>query len=112
RGADVNVVSKHFLGVTPLHGALFGRQEEAVRILIDGGADVRARRGGKNRPRAGWTPLHYAAAYDLRDVMTMLLERGAEPGARDDAGVTPLDVAVQEGRKEAARLLRKRETRR
>lgn len=109
RGAEVNVVSKHPIGATPLIGALFGRQAEAAMLLIDRGADATARRGGKGWPRAGWTPLHYASAYGFRDVIIKLLERGADPAAKDDAGTTPLDAARDAGHEEAVRLLRKGE---
>jgi len=107
RGADVNAVSRHPLEVTPLHAALFGRRAETARWLIDHGADVRARRGGRGRPRAGWTPLHYAAAYGLVGLIVPLLARGADPGATDDEGRTPLAVAVQDNQNEAAAVLRR-----
>ncbi len=46
RGADVDVVSRHAIGVTALHAALFGRQVEAAKLLIEGGAKLDAKRGG------------------------------------------------------------------
>ena len=61
RGADVNRVATHRIGVTPLHAALFGRQVEAALLLVERGADVTLARGGSGWKRAGWTPLHYAA---------------------------------------------------
>jgi RNA polymerase sigma factor (sigma-70 family) len=106
RGGGVNVVSRHPIGVTPLHAALFGRQVEAARILVENGADVNARRGGgPGVPRAGFTPLHYAAAYGFTDLIRSLLDRGASRRTRDEAGKTPLDVAKEAGQEEAARLL-------
>ncbi len=106
RGASVNVVSKHPIEVTPLIAALFGRRLEAAKILIGSGADVSARRGGKGFPRAGWSALHYAAAYGFLEIVSLLLERGASVTARDESGATALDVASEE----AARLLTRKES--
>jgi RNA polymerase sigma factor (sigma-70 family) len=105
RGADAGVVSRHPIGATPLIAALFGRRVEAARMLIERGADVHRKRGGKGWPRAGWSPLHYAAAYGFADIVAMLLERGASPDARDASGARPLDVAREAGQEEAAGLL-------
>jgi ankyrin repeat protein len=110
RGTGVNIVSRHPIGATPLIAALFGRRVEAARLLIERGADVSAKRGGKSWPRAGWTPLHYAAAYGLVEIVSYLLERGASPQALDDSGASPLDVAREAGQQGAARLLIEKES--
>ena len=108
RGAGVNVVSKHPIEATPLVAALFGRRVEAAKLLIERGADVSQRRGGKSFPRAGWSPLHYAAAFGFLDIASMLLDRGASLDARDESGATPLDVASAEARIE---LITRKESR-
>jgi RNA polymerase sigma factor (sigma-70 family) len=105
RGADVSLVSRHPIGSTPLIGALFGKQVEAAKILIDHGADVSTQRGGRGWPRSGWRPLHYAAAYGFVDVIGALLARGADARAQDDMGRTPVDVAREARQKDAERLL-------
>jgi RNA polymerase sigma factor (sigma-70 family) len=105
READTSIVSRHPIGATPLIAALFGRRVEAARMLIESGADVTRRRGGKGWPRAGWSPLHYAAAYGFLEIVALLLERGASMDARDDSGASPLDVAREAGQEEAAGLL-------
>src|SRR5262249_39998371 len=87
RGAAIDLVSKHPIGVTPLHAATFGRQPETSRLLVESGADVNARRGGAGWPRAGWTPLHYAAMGPLAALIPALLARGADPRAADDEGL-------------------------
>jgi RNA polymerase sigma factor (sigma-70 family) len=108
QGADVDVVSRHPVGVTPLHAALFGRQVGMARLLIESGANVRARRGGKGWPRAGWTALHYVAGYGLLDLIEPLLAHGADPAQTDDEGRTPLRVAIEECQDDAADMLRRR----
>lgn len=106
RGADLNAVAQHPLGVTPLHSALFGRQVDTARLLIDAGADVNARRGGnKGWPRTGWTALHYAAGYGFVELIEPLLARGADCNALDDEGRTPLAVAREEKRAQVVELL-------
>lgn len=111
RGADVNAVARHPLQVTPLHAALFGRQLELARVLIQHGAEVNARRGGKGWPRAGWTPLHYVAAFGMPELIEPLLAHGADLNALDDAGCTPLDAALKNQQAAAADLLRRAGTR-
>jgi RNA polymerase sigma factor (sigma-70 family) len=102
RGAGIDVVSRHPIEATALIAALFGRRVEAARLLIERGADVNLKRGGKGWPRAGWTPLHYAAAYGFDDIVLLLLERGADTRALDDAGNPPIVPAREaEYRKES-----------
>lgn len=106
-GANINAVSKNGLGVTPLHAALYGRRVEMAKRLLAFGADVTARRGGKNIPRAGWTALHYAAGYGFVELIAPFIESGADLDARDEEGRTPLRVAIEEGQAKAAEILRR-----
>ncbi len=107
-GANVNAVARHPLQVTPLHAALFGRQSDTARLLIRHGAGVNARRGGKGWPRAGWTALHYAAAFGLIELIEPLLAHGADLNAPDDAGGTPLRAARENRQDSAAEILRRK----
>jgi ankyrin repeat protein len=77
---------KDRLNNTPLHYAALYGSTDAVRILLDRGADVKAR----NKSDA--TPLIYGA-YNF-DKARMLVEKGADVNARSAAGMTPLLVAV------------------
>ena len=105
RGADVNSVSRHPMNVTPLHAALFGRQADAVNLLIASGADVRPKRGGKGWPRAGWTALHYAAGLGFVDLARTFIEHGASLEAVADDGKTALKVAMEAGHHDIVGLL-------
>ena len=83
-GPAVNAPGR--LGLTPLmYAAAFG-SHEALEILLDKGADVKAK-----DPRDS-TALHYAAWNAART--NLLLSRGADPNALSKLGRTPLLVAA------------------
>ena len=65
---------------------------ELVDVLIDAGADL---------DRA----LNLAACWNLADLCSQLLAAGADPTARADAGVTPLESAAMHSSIEAADVL-------
>ncbi len=56
------------------------------------------------RSSGGMTPLQKAAQNGNLEVCRLLLEKGADVAARDDAGKTPLGYAI-EGKHEAVALL-------
>jgi len=88
-------------GFTPLALACFFGRPEAARLLIEGGADVRA----AARNAMGVTGLHAAAAARSVPIARMLLEHGADANARQQMGYTALHAAAQHGDAELAELL-------
>ena len=74
-------------GWSALHAASQGTSVEAVRLLLDRGADVHARTDIKA------TPLHIAAFNGRLEVVKLLCLRGADPHAKDKDGYTPLEDA-------------------
>src|SRR5712672_2971546 len=96
---------------TPLHSAAWYGDVEMVQTLLGYDIDVNARRG------RGWTPLHDAAENDSRyqrihsvvqsspDVARILLEHGANVGAKDEEGRTPLHGATRKGSFELVHML-------
>ena len=53
----------------------------------------------------GGTPLHDAAWNGRKDVVQLLLDRGAEPNMRSLNGATPLSLALQNSHMDTANIL-------
>jgi ankyrin repeat protein len=79
-------------GFTALHFAAFLGGPQAIRMLLDAGADVSA----VARNDMLVQPLHSAAANGNVESCRLLLEAGADPNARQQREFTPMDEAVQE----------------
>ena len=76
----------------PVADAAMGRDIEAVRSLVDGGADVNVAHGD------GMTGLHWAAKHGDVEMAAMLIDAGADPEAVTRLGEhTPLHVASTAG---------------
>lgn len=76
-GGDTNaqVLFREDTEASTLIVAIDSGHAEMARFLIDSGADV-------NQSGAGRTPLHSAVQREMPDVVTALLEAGAEPNVR------------------------------
>jgi hypothetical protein len=120
-GADLNAPDRE-LGVTPLSWAAALGHTDAMKLLLEKGADVNCRN------RDGATALHTAAFFGQPGAARVLIEKGADVNAKTTAGHTPLDALkadweitqgiakylrvevdrekVEGGRKETARILR------
>ena len=81
--------------------AIFFRHPALARALIERGADVNA--AADNAQRVA--PVHAAATVGDIETMRLLLDRGADPNARQQSGFTPLHAAAGNGDLEMARLL-------
>ena len=85
-------------GVALLYAASFGDGRRAERAL-EAGADIGF------RGRQGVTPLHAAAGCGRARTVRLLLDRGADPSAKDSGGRTPADTARCRGKDECAGIL-------
>src|SRR5688572_12980948 len=129
KGAEVNTRDRR--GSTLLmHAAAFG-SAEAVKLLLDSGADVNAKNGvdstallwGASDPakaklliekganvnaasKLGRTPLMVAAVcVDCLDTVRLLVEKGAEINAKDQRGMPATVIAAEFNNFEAVRFL-------
>jgi uncharacterized protein len=99
RGGSVDVRSTNAMRNTPLHAAVAGRNLEAVRLLLENGADANARQQG------GWTALHAAAQNGDLALTQLLLSHNADVQVRAENNQSPLDIALLAGKGAVAQLL-------
>ena len=76
-------------GTFPLHVAAEFGQAGAARLLLEYGANVAARDLENDAIALGW-----AAFFGRPEVVTVLLNAGAEPSQRNKHGLTPLGCAL------------------
>lgn len=85
-------------GWTPLLIAARSGWTNAVRILVDFGADL-------NQAQGNWTPLHFAVAKGYADIVSILLAAGTRADALDEQGSTLTQLAFSHGFDDIAELL-------
>ena len=131
-GADTTVQDSS--GATPLHEAVRYGNVDIVRLLLNCNADpdardnlgktpimlimprektediynllVRYRADLNQKDMYGDTVLHTAAMLNIStDTISVLVNNGADVNARNKEGVTPLEIAIQKGDVQTARLL-------
>ncbi len=98
--ALVNALSPD--GYPVLGLAIFFRQPELARFLIEQGADVNLRANNPSK----LAPIHAACARKDLTTIELLLARGANPNARDQGGFSPLDQAKASGNSAMESILR------
>lgn len=99
-GAHAHQVSHNPQRNQPLHAAIaLGHSTETICLLLEAGADVNATQAG------GFTPLHQAAAAGKRELVAVLLDRGARRELRCDQGKSALDYARERGHAEVLAVL-------
>ena len=91
-------------GYPPLGLAIFFGNRELAKWLIEQGADVSAPAANAQRV----APIHAASAVRDHEILRMLIERGADPNARQQMDFTALHTAASRGDVEMAILLMER----
>jgi ankyrin repeat protein len=92
-------------GFTAVHLAIFGGQEEALRLLLERGADPNALATSEI---AKVPPLGTAAFVRSTELARVLLDAGADPNVQGEGGFTALHAAAQNGDEELEGLLLER----
>jgi len=102
-GADPNVQNS-VNGMTPLHRACDNGALETVMVLVrfNGGKFVL---DPNLLCMQGNTPLHYCALHPVMLTRVLLVEAGAKTDLGNNRELTPLHLAIQEGRADLVRCL-------
>jgi ankyrin repeat protein len=79
-----------------LCNAIIGREADKAISIIKKGAEINDRDNNK------WTPLHYAAYYNITEVVLELIDKKAYINAVNNIGLTPLHYACKHGNTKAA----------
>ena len=106
QGADSGIKSES--GASALYAALYGmRNRESLdeadnelleRLLSSGG-------GIRERGRGGFTPLYFCVCLGNSLLSSFCLEQGADPNAKTNVGLTPLDRAKHESQRQLIVIL-------
>ena len=87
-------------GWTALHEAVLDGSEEAIRLLLEKGADVNA-----GTSEEGWTPLQITCWTDSESMFKILRDAGADVNKADSSGNAPLHEAVTYSRASFVEIL-------
>ncbi|KAI3859141.1 hypothetical protein MKX03_017847, partial [Papaver bracteatum] len=94
-----DVDSKDTTGITPLYHAIFNGHLDAVRYLLEKGANADASNDTNN------TPLHIAAGKGDTKIITLLLSRGVRVDVATRSGIAALQYAAFDGHRDAVKVL-------
>ena len=100
KGAAPAAVARNPMMVQPLHSAVSSRSQATVRLLLEAGVEVDARQ------QQGWTPLHGAAHAGDVELVTVLLDAGADRTLVPDSGKDAAALADEAGHAAVVKLLR------
>jgi ankyrin repeat protein len=87
-------------GGTALHNAILQDNLEVIKLLLDYGFDINA-----TVPSNGYTPLHYCVWANNVPALKLLLAYQADKTIKAKDGLTPLEKAVKDGKRECVLAL-------
>ena len=100
--SDPSLLDRHSPdGYPPVGLAIFFRQPEVARFLIERGADVNSHATNAQKVSA----MNAAGAVEDIESMKLLLAHGANPNARQESDFTPMHVAAGRGNRAMIELL-------
>ncbi len=98
KGANVNLKDKE--GATALNSYDLKEQHfEIVKVLVESGADINTTNYSK------WTPLLWSADKGYTEIFLYLLQKGANPLAKNCNGSTAIELAIHWDRKDIINIL-------
>jgi ankyrin repeat protein len=86
-------------GMLPIHAACRSGSVDAVRYLLDNGADPSA------RTESGWTAMHFAVQAGNTEIVRILVEKGCSISELTSDGLSPLTIAANAGNLELMSFL-------
>ncbi|XP_069680319.1 leucine-rich repeat serine/threonine-protein kinase 1 isoform X2 [Periplaneta americana] len=98
-----HINSQDSWGRTPLHAAATTDNSRCIGVLLQAGADPNIPCGPRGENR---TPLHVSSEHGYVSNVKLLLARGADLVARDNNGLTPLDIAEKSEHTECMMVLK------
>ena len=96
-------------GTTPLHLAVQNNHSSATYTLLDAIKDDKKINPPAYKPLDYWTPLHFAANRQYKDIVELIMDKLAgvgninpknKPGFTELGSVTPYDLALQTDRQQ------------
>ncbi|PSN37226.1 hypothetical protein C0J52_12650 [Blattella germanica] len=98
-----HINSQDSWGRTPLHAAATTDNSRCLGVLLKAGADPNIPCGPRGENR---TPLHVSSEHGYVTNVKLLLTHGADLVARDNNGLTPLDIAEKSEHMECMLVLK------
>ncbi len=102
-GAKINVETTDF---TALMYACYNNHTPLVKLLLEKGAKVNERLPVNHSLFPGYTCLMFAARKGNERVIKMLVEKGEKVNVKNAKGETAQDIAIKNGKKNAAALIK------
>ena len=99
-GGELDLLDRGYTcnGVRPLHAAVYGRQPDVIRWLVERGVSCDPVLPQVPAATPVDTPLMIALGYNMVDVAELLLELGANVNGRGRTGMAPVHAAIEWGR--------------
>jgi len=97
------------LGGTALHVAVLSNNLDIIRILLEYGFDINAVIPADGyEPLRGYTPLHYCVWTNNVNAASILLQFNADKNIKAADGMTPVEKATKEGKRDMLILFARR----
>jgi ankyrin repeat protein len=90
---------KDSLGLSFLHLFAIGNCAQGISLVLRAGCNI------NEADSQGWTPLHWAAYFDHKEVLHLLIDHGADKTLENSTGQTPYKISLFIGTEQLDGLL-------